>query len=222
MGSVTRDALLSGANTIAIGDGTEDNWEVLQFQNAEPLGNGTFRLTEFLRGQAGSDFLMNDTWPVGSFVAVMDGVPQQMNLPLSARNTDRHMRFGPAKQDLSSSSYRYTVRSFQGNGYRPYRVCHARWQADTATLSWIRRTRIEGDLWGQTDVPLGEEAESYIVEVRAGENVLRTSQIEAPSWHYSAEMQLADGGSGSVEFAIAQVSARYGIGPFLSVTGDIS
>ena len=64
--TVDQDALLSGANLAAIGDGTADNWEVFQFSTAELIAPLTYLLSDRIRGQVGSDGLMPDVWPAGS------------------------------------------------------------------------------------------------------------------------------------------------------------
>ena len=58
LSSVNEDALLSGANTAAIGDGSPDNWEVFQFAQAELVAPKTYHLTGRLRGQAGTNGVM--------------------------------------------------------------------------------------------------------------------------------------------------------------------
>ena len=55
LSSVTQEALLSGANIAAIGDGTSGNWELFQLQDAALIGAGVFALSTRLRGQLGSD-----------------------------------------------------------------------------------------------------------------------------------------------------------------------
>ena len=76
----------------------------------------------------------------------------------------------------------------------------------------------DGDVWRETDVPLGEMTESYIVEVRQSGNVIRQEFMSMPVWNYSASEKSTDLTSGSYEIAVAQVSDRYGIGPFRTIT----
>ena len=75
------------------------------------------------------------------------------------------------------------------------------------------RTRIDGDRWDTPEVPLGEEAEVYRVQVRAGSTVLRDLRVTTPDWAYSAADQASDGASAGDVVQVAQVSARYGAGP---------
>ena len=128
-------------------------------------------------------------------------------------------RIGPARRGYDDPSYVHEVHAFDGNGLRPFSPVHLRAedQGGTLALSWIRRTRIDGDDWELAEVPLGEEQELYEVRVMQGETVLRSAQVATPQWSYDPAQ---DGLSGSFEIAVAQVSARYGPGPFarLSLT----
>ena len=51
LSGVTLEALLSGANLAAIGDGSSDNWEIFQFQSADLMASGRYELSGRLRGQ---------------------------------------------------------------------------------------------------------------------------------------------------------------------------
>ncbi len=79
-------------------------------------------------------------------------------------------------------------------------------------ISWIRRTRIAGDGWDTIEVPLGEESESYLLQIRLGGALVREQILTVPSWTYSAAMQAADGTAGGFEVTVAQISASYGAG----------
>ncbi len=220
LSSFEQAEVFAGANTIAVGDGTADNWEIIQFAQAEPVGTRQFAISQFLRGQAGTSTMIQDIWPVGSYVVVMNGKPKQIAIPTAARGLDRHFRYGPAKQIVSGNSYKYEVHNFKGNGYRPYPVTHLRVQ-DTdgeSQFSWIRATRIDGDIWSFDDVPLGEESELYQVTISQDGIVRRQFVTSAPDWNYPVAQQQADLTSGPYQFAVAQVSARFGAGPVQSLT----
>ncbi|WP_371036469.1 glycoside hydrolase/phage tail family protein [Rhodosalinus sp. FB01] len=95
LGDVTEEALLAGANLVAIGDGSPARWELFQFRAARMLGPDRWLLSERLRGQAGSDGVMPPSWPAGSRIVLMNGAAQQIALPPTARNVARHYRIGP-------------------------------------------------------------------------------------------------------------------------------
>ncbi|MGJ8587959.1 MAG: phage tail protein [Yoonia sp.] len=212
--SALKEAVLAGANTVAIGDGTPENWEILQFQQAVPLSAGDYRLSGLLRGQAGSCGLMPQTWHPGSRIVLMNGVPGQITLPTAARGTTRHYRFGPVAQPMSDASYRYETHAFAGNGLRPYPVAHLRATKNGAdvAVSWIRCSRIDGDIWADGDIPLGEESEAYRLRVFKSGQLRREQIITAPHWTYTAANLRNDIGSGFYTIEVAQMSERFGAG----------
>ena len=81
--------VLNGANALAIGDGTSGNWEVVQFADAVLVAPDTYDISMLLRGQAGTDALIPDVWPLGSSVVALNGTPQQIALAMSERGLAR-------------------------------------------------------------------------------------------------------------------------------------
>ncbi|MBR9838580.1 MAG: host specificity protein [Rhodobacteraceae bacterium] len=211
--SIDDATLLSGGNLVAIGDGSPGNWEILQFRDAQMLSERTWLLKHRLRGQFGSDGLMPAVWPPGSWLVALDGTPQQIALAAALRRQQRHYRIGPARRGYDDPSYVHEVHAFDGNGLRPYRPAHLRAvpQGSGLALSWVRRTRIDGDDWDLAEVPLGEDLESYAVRVVQDGSVLREAQVSQPSWTYTPAQ---DGLSGAYAIEVAQISARYGPGPY--------
>ncbi|MCK0139018.1 glycoside hydrolase/phage tail family protein [Aliiroseovarius sp. F47248L] len=210
------DDLLNGANVAVIGDGSLDNWEVFQFAGAELVGDRTYDLTLRLRGQVGTDAAVPQTWPVGSYFVLLGGHQAQVGLASSARGLNRHYRIGPARKPLSDPSFLHQVHAFKGIGLRPYAPVHlsARDAAGAHMIHWIRRSRIDGDTWGEGDVPLGEASERYRLRVIDGGTVKREVEVVAPEWSYDAMMRTADLVNGSYVVEVAQVSDRFGPGPY--------
>jgi hypothetical protein len=219
--SVTWDAVLSGSNLAAIGDGTAGNWEVFQFQDAELIAPDTYLLTKRLRGQTGTDALMPSDWPVGSYFVLLNSAPSQIELASSNRNVARHYRIGSARRGYDDPSYSHLIEAFAGNGLRPYSPAHliAKVQAnDDLNVSWIRRTRIDGDSWELSDVPVGEESEAYVVRVFVAGALVREESVNDPAWSYPLASRVDDGIVGSLAtIAVAQVSARFGNGVFSEI-----
>ena len=214
------EALLSGGNLAAIGDGSSGNWELIQFREAELIAPDTYLLRGRLRGQAGSDGLIPAAWPAGSWFVLFDGTPAQIELSSAQRRISRHYRVGPARRAVDDPSYKHLVEAFDGNGLRPYAPCHLRLTQSGGgdlALGWIRRTRIDGDAWDLAEVPLGEASEAYVVRVRQGASILREETVTAPAWSYSAAAQTSDGVAPGDTIEVAQVSERYGPGLFAAV-----
>ncbi len=215
--SVSRGALLDGANLLAIGSGSDDRWELLQFAEAELMESDTHELSMRLRGQLGTDAVMPDAWPVGSTVVLIDGALAQIELARSARSLVRHYRIGPARRSLDDPSYVHEVRAFDGIGLRPYSPVHLRAERNASgdvAAQWIRRTRIDGDSWSGRDVPLGEESESYLLRILLGGAVAREVVVSEPEWVYPQSAQQEDGTEAGFTLAVAQISERFGAGPF--------
>ncbi|MBY6065784.1 glycoside hydrolase/phage tail family protein [Leisingera aquaemixtae] len=213
--SRSAEAVLNGANAAVIGDGTAGNWELFQFREAELIAPQTYLLRGRLRGQLGSDALMPQVWPAGSYVVLLDGTPVQMDLSPEQRRRLRHYRIGPAQRGLEDPSYLHLQEAFEGIGLRPYAPVHLRLDGglgqDTG-VTWVRRTRIEGDSWDLEEVPLGEETESYRIRVLRGSAVLREAVSASTSWSYPAAWQAADGAQAGDVIEVAQRSARFGAG----------
>ena len=220
LSSISEADVLAGLNTAAVGDGTADNWEVFQFAQADLVAPFTYDLHVRLRGQAGSDGLMPPTWPSGSqFVLLGPAVPQ-IDLASSARGVSRHYRVGQANLGYDDQRVTHVQKAFSGNGLRPYRPGHLALDGGLGgvlNLSWIRRTRVDGDSWDQTEVPLGEDLEAYLVRVQMGSTVLREVQVSSPLWTYGPADQTADGVLPGAVLKVAQISDRFGAGPFAEV-----
>ncbi len=217
LSSVSTLEMLNGANAAVIGDGSVDNWEVFQFANATLVAPGVYDLSLRLRGQLGSDALMPAAWPVGSVFVLLDSAPRQIDLALSSRGLSRHYRIGPAARPYDDPVYVHQQHAFDGIGLRPYAPAHLKAERDGAgdlAISWVRRTRIDGDSWQSAEVPLGEDSEQYLLRVRQGTAIKREVTLSAPGWTYAASAQAADGVSAPFTVEVAQVSASFGPGLF--------
>ncbi|MFM2367354.1 MAG: hypothetical protein RIR95_1962 [Pseudomonadota bacterium] len=207
--------VFAGANSFAIGDGTANNWEIVQFVNAELVQPNTYDVFTRLRGQAGSNVAGQTPWPIGSTFVLLNSALKQLTLPSAARGLDRYYRTGWAEKGYANSSVVANLLAFQGIGLRPYTVGHLK-VTEVAALTrfdWVRRTRVDGDNWLSAEVPLSEETESYTVTVMQGTTVLRRELVAAPTWDYTMAMKTTDGLVGAYQVSIAQNSTIFGEGP---------
>jgi hypothetical protein len=81
-------------------------------------------------------------------------------------------------------------------------------------ISFVRRTRIDGDGWGAGEVPLGEAREAYEVDVLSGSSVVRTLTGETSDILYPLADEVADFSTPQTELTVrvAQMSATVGRG----------
>ncbi len=219
--SISREELLNGGNLIALGTAAS-GFELLQFQNAALIAPNTFRLSGLLRAQAGSGPEMLATRAAGADVVLLNGAVDQpkMTLAESAQGLTWHL--GPAQLDPGNAAF---IDIPSPNGLKALRTLAPTYLAmkrDPAGLliSWIRCTRVDGDSWELAEVPLGEEAESYRLDIVNGTSVVRSVTISSPSYLYATADAVADFGAlpASLTARISQISAVTGAGAVLERT----
>ncbi|MCP9626150.1 glycoside hydrolase/phage tail family protein [Rhodopseudomonas palustris] len=206
--------VLAGGNAAAV-QNEAGEWEVLQFANAELIDGHTYLLSRLLRGQAGTEPAMRDPLPAGAPFVLLD-----RNLVVLARGRDalgrpkalRVVAAGRSHDDPSAVALSVTPGPA---ALRPLAPVHlaARRRADGVAISWIRRSRIDADSW-DGEVPLGEDAEAYTLQILSGAAVVRTITCGAPQALYAAADELADFGAAqpSLHLRVAQLSAAVGAG----------
>jgi hypothetical protein len=148
-------------------------------------------------------------------VVLLDAGAVQFPLAPSMIGVSRVLRFGPARRPPDDPSFRQVVRTFRGVGLRPYRPAQLkarRRDSEGLDLSWIRRTRVDGDRWDMLDAPLGEATERYSVRVVSGGVVRRHVEVSVPFWRYADEARAADDVTGGFSVEVAQISDRFGPG----------
>lgn len=190
--------------------------EIVQFKQASLIAANTYRLSGLLRGRLGTEH------EVGCHIAnepfLMLNSLQSISFPASEWHMDKLYRIGPSTLPVTNDKFRnYTV-NLDGIGARPYSVCHVSGFRDgtgSLTVSWVRRARMNGDWKPYTDVPVGENSETYQVDVVSADgNIKRTITVNEPKAEYSANEQTADFGSlqAVVRVRIYQMSEVYGRG----------
>lgn len=212
--------ILNGANTLAL-QNQDGGWELLQFTSATLIGLGAYKLSGLLRGVGGTESAMRDPVPAGARVVILDNALTQPGFSFDQRRLTFTYRYGPAGEEFSDPAFVQETRGFDAIGLRPFAPTRLRGRRNPATgdwmLSWIRRTRIGGDDWEQSDVPLGETAESYAVEIYdvPGATLKRSATVTAPNFAYSATQQSADFGAAQWNFfaRVYQASNAFGSGP---------
>jgi hypothetical protein len=219
LSSVSDLAVLNGANAIAV-ENADGEWEVVQYVNAELIAERRYKLTRLLRGQRGSEHAMRNPVAAKARVLVLNEELQQTGLRPEDRGLPINWRVGPAELEVTNSFFQQRTVTIEAKALRPYSPVHlsAVFQADAdIKLQWTRRTRIGGDSWAQSKVPLGEESEEYEVEIlnAAGTTVKRTiSGLITPSYLYPSATQVTDFGAAqtSIRYRVYQISTVFGRG----------
>jgi hypothetical protein len=209
-------AVLGGANALAL-ENADGEWEVLQFQSAALTGTNTWVLSRLLRGQAGTESAMRDVVAAGARIVVLNMAVQQLALSADNYALPFHYLYGPVGKPLSDPAYQTLTKQFSGIGLRPYapvHLCASLQENGDVQLSWIRRGRIGADAWAQSEIPLGEENESYAIDILNGDSVVRTFSAASPLVLYTAADQATDFGAppADISFTVSQISAAFGRG----------
>lgn len=217
--SASEAALMAGANLLAIGDGSAEGWELLQFAEAKLIGPNLWEVSQRLRGQAGTDAFMPDVWPAGSVAVLLDAAAVQVDLAPTSRGQLRHWRIGPATRSPDDPSYRHIRAAFRGAGLRPLTPCHL--ARNGREVSWVRRTRIAGDGWEGVDVPLGESTERYSVRLLRDGALLGQAITSEPRWRIPDGPWSSVQAGGPFTLEVAQLSDEFGAGPFARRVFDV-
>lgn len=208
--SVSRASWLAGANTACIGD------EIVQFQTAELLGPGHYRLSGLLRGRRGTENAIGGHTAGERFVLLSGPGLVRAGLEPGEVGVERTWKVASVGTSLADAS---PILFAHGGRYgRPYAPAHlhgSRNSAGDLAISWIRRTRLDAPWIDGVDAPLGELLEAYEVDILdAGDAVRRTLTSSTPSVTYTAAQQTSDFGSvqPAVRVRVQQISSRVGRG----------
>lgn len=208
--------VLSGGNVAAVRS-NDGGWEVLQFSTSQLVGLNTWRLSGFLRGQVGTEAEMLAGAGIGAeFVLINQAVqpltyePFEVGLALDWKITPP----GKAIADPGNANVSFAPGL---RGFTPLAPVHLRAKLQSNAdvgLSWIRRDRINADVWSDGEIPMSEAEEKYSVTLKDGPTILRQWETGTPSVNYQRADQLSDIASFPVNLTlrVAQISAVYGPG----------
>ena len=149
-----------------------------------------------LRGQLGTEDATAAGASAGAPFVLLDAAVRPAGLRAREVGLPLHWLIGPAGADFGGSTF---SAAHLGGGVRaakplaPVHLAARPQPSGDVAIRWIRRGRIAADSWEPAEIPLGEEAEAYRVEIRnpAGA-VVRAAETTVPHWTYPAADILAD------------------------------
>ena len=220
LASMSDARVLEGGNAVAL-QNADGAWEIIQFANAVLIDGNIFLLSRLLRGQAGSEFAMSAPLAAGAPFVMLDRQLIPIARGLDALERPMQLRIvaaGRNHDDPSAIALTVTPGDTALEPLSPVHVVAVR-RSDGIHLSWIRRTRIDGDGWG-VEVPLGEETEAYTLDILSGGSMVRSIACVVPQALFANADELSDFGSvrTSLHIRVAQVSATVGTGRAADVT----
>lgn len=216
--SAVEAAVLGGGNALAVE--TAAGWEVVQYRSAVLVGPGTWRLTDLLRGQQGTEVEMRAGAGTGSVVVFLDDRLARAEIGRGERGLPLVCRAGPAGAAPGGTGFTETVFQSRGVHDRPWSPCGLAVAADGdgLTVRWTSRVRLFGDGWDGE--PAAVDPVRFRVRVLDGVVVVRTMEVEGLSAFYPAAALAADfpdGVTATARIAVAQWGEGFGWG----VEGEI-
>ena len=204
LAGATDEQLLSGANLAALGD------EVFQFGTASALGKGLYSLSRLVRGRSGTEWATSGHSPGDRFVLLDAASVLFHRMELSDLGVPLRFRAVTRGAQAPSSDQSVTPAFVCMKPFAPCGLTGSRDGSNNLTVSWVRRTRFNGDWQDLVDVPMNEAVESYTVRVLgASGEVIRETTASSTSWTYTAANQASDGFTPGdpVEVEVVQISS---------------
>jgi len=208
LASVSELAVLNGANAALIGS------ELVQFENAQLIGESTYKLTKLLRGRQGTEWAISSHQAGDRFMLI---TPALYATAIANNLIGRELFYKTVSVGNSLGNTAESSFIYQGNNLKPFAPVHvsgSRDGSENLTINWVRRSRVDGEWRDGVGIPLGEESEAYEVDILNGGSVARTIKITSTTASYSATDQITDFGStqSSIDIKIYQLSAVVGRG----------
>lgn len=213
LSSVTEAEVLAGANAALLGE------EILQFKTATLVSGTTWTLFGLLRGRKGTEWA-RATHTLGERFVLIENdaiVAQPLALAdLALERIYRGVTFGGIVTEAEDVPLTFAAVAWKP--YAPVLLGGGRDASGNLTIKWVRRTRVAGEWTDYADVPVGEDSESYEVEIWDGSGyatLKRTiSSLSSATAGYTAAEQTTDFGStqSTVYCRVYQLSASVGRG----------
>lgn len=206
--SVGRLHLLAGANAAAIRSGS-GVWEIVQFEQAEEIAIGRWRLSGLLRGQLGTEDAMLAGSLAGADIVLLNSRVVPCGLRPGEAGLPLVWKVGRAGSPMTPETFATLTVAGGMRAVTPIAPVHLRMRRldEAFVFTWKRRGRLDADAWEPLDIPLGEETETYVVEVALPSALpVRTVTVPEPGWTYPATEMAADFGGmpGEIEVTVRQ------------------
>jgi hypothetical protein len=215
--SVAQLAMFAGANHFAYG--AHGRWEIIGAANCVLQGDGSYILSDFLRGRFGTEQYMTTHASGDQLVLLTDGDMGFVAVQSSSIGSERSYRGITAGRTIDDDADRaFTYAGVNLECLSPvYPNGNRHPSTNDWTLTWIRRGRVSPSWRNLVDVPLGETIEAYEVDVyssAAYTTLKRTIAVTAQNASYTSSEQVADFGSNqaTLHLKIYQLSAQVGRG----------
>lgn len=213
--SVTELALFNGANLFAYGE--PGRWEIIGARTVTLQGDGTYNLTNLLRGRFGTEWAMT-SHAVYDDVILLDTSLAFAPQPTATLGAPREWTvLGNGDSDVSENQRTFTYAGENLECLSPVEVGAFQAANGDWTIKWVRRTRVDGEWRDYVDAGLGEASENYAVEIYSSNTyatLKRTIAATTNNATYTNAQQVTDFGiaTRALYYRVCQVSALVGTG----------
>lgn len=187
--------------------------EVFYALDADMQSAGVYILSGLLRGQRGTEWAMGDHAAGEPFVLLANNGLLKISHEPADLNVEHQFKAVTSGLQVSAASTQAATDT--GVALKPFNPVNMRSSRDAGGLSvtFDRRTRL-AENWLAGTVPLGEDSESYEVDIEVSGDVVRTLTSSTPSVLYSPAQQAEDGVTSATALTITayQMSATVGRG----------
>lgn len=178
LSSDTEANVLAGKNAAVLG--LHGRWEVIQYQTATLNADGSYTLSKLLRGRKGTEHSTANHTIADKFIALTLTTVDRALAATSEIGLQRHYKAVSAGSSLQATA----AQAFTNTGvglecYSPVNIKGTRVSSGDITITWIRRTRADGEWRDAVDVPLFETSEKYDVEVFNGAKTIVEYTLKA-------------------------------------------
>lgn len=218
--SITRDQMIAGQNYVAYG--ADGRWEIIRFQNATLQADGSYLVSNFVRGDKGTEWATG-LHAAGDYFVLLDD-PDHAFIDMAVASIGIYSTYRGVSNGSSIDSASDVPFTYQGVNLEPLSAVTPNGVRDVSgnfAGSFYRRSRLSSSWWTTgVPAPIGETTESYEIDVMSGSTLKRTISTSTPSFSYSAADQTTDFGSAqaSITFRIYQLSEIVGRGYVLETT----
>lgn len=225
LSSVTEAQMFAGSNWFAYG--VNGRYEVIAAQNCVLQSDGTYILSDFLRGQMGTEWATG-LHAVGDALVHLSSTELEFILTNTALIGVSRTYRGITQGKLidSDEDREFTYNAVNLEPLSPCALTGSRHPSTNDwTLTWTRRSRYAG--WrSYVDADLAEASEAYEIDIFSSNTyatLKRTLSVSAPTAVYTSAQQVADFGSNPSQLCIKiyQLSAIVGRGyPLIDIFPD--
>lgn len=220
LSSITQEQMLTGKNWFAYG--VAGRWELCQYANATLETDGSYTIDTLVRGAKGTEQYTGTHVDGDLFIFLSDADAAFIAANIADIQVERLYRGVTSGKNIDTvSDTAFTYAGVNLEPLSPVQLAGTIDGSDNWDLTWLRRSRLTSSWWTTgVDAPIGEDSESYEIDIMDGSTVVRTLTSTSEAVEYTSANQVTDWGSNqtALTFRVYQLSATVGRGYVAEIT----